>query len=243
MTQLAHDPTIQADGLTLADLKHVAPRSAKLNAAGHLEVAGVDLVELAQRVGTAIYVMDEAQIRSQLQEWQSALAKHWPNSMVAYAGKAFLCKAMCRLVDGEGAWLDVSSGGELAVALAAGFDPSRIIMHGNNKTDRELNEALDAGVGRIVVDSFEELNNLQCLARARDVQQQILLRIKPGVVADTHQHIATGGEDSKFGFGIADGWALKAIKLALLTPEATELCGLHFHIGSQIYALDSYEQA
>ena len=241
MAHLEHDPTAKPDGLSLADLAHVAPMNAGINDLGHMQVAGVDLVELATTQGTALYVMDEAHMRKQLQAYQSALAKTWPDHAVAYAGKAFVCKAMCRLVADEGAWLDVSSGGELAVALAADFPVDRVLVHGNNKTERELIEAIEAGVGRIVVDCFEELERIQRLAAERGVIQKIQLRIKPGVVADTHSHIITGSEDSKFGFGITDGWALHAVEQALAASNI-ELTGLHGHIGSQIFAFGAYEQ-
>jgi diaminopimelate decarboxylase len=216
--------------------------TAQLNTAGHMEVGGVDLVELAYQHGTALYVMDEAHLRHCLQSYRSELTANWPNSVVAYASKAFICKAMCKLVAEEGGWLEINSGGELAIALAAGFDASQTVMHGNNKTERELAEAIGAGVGRIVVDCFEELERIQQIAAERGLIQKIQLRIKPGVVAETHSHIITGAEDSKFGFGINDGWAEQAVQIALQSPNL-ELCGLHCHIGSQIFALDCYEQA
>ncbi|MCL2631706.1 MAG: diaminopimelate decarboxylase [Coriobacteriia bacterium] len=242
MAHLEHDPTLEPDGLTLADLAHVAPLGARVNAAGHMEVAGVDLVDLATAQGTALYVMDEAHIRAQLNAYQAALAECWPESAVAYAGKAFTCKAICRLLTEEGGWLDASSGGELAIALAAGFAAEQVIFHGNNKTEQELIEAIEAGIGRIVLDCFEEIERVQRLAADRGVVQKVLLRIKPGVVADTHSHIITGAEDSKFGFGISDGWAERATE-QVLEAANLELMGLHCHIGSQIFAIDVYQQA
>jgi len=241
MAHLEHDPNLLPDFLSLPDLAHVAPCTAGLNDAGHMTLAGVDLVELAHSQGTALYVMDEAHLRRQLNAYLSALRECWPNSAVAYASKAFICKAMCKLVQEEGGWLELNSGGELALALAAGFDVANTILHGNNKSERELGEAIDAGVGRIVADCFEELERIQRLAAERGKVQKIMLRIKPGVVADTHSHIITGGEDSKFGFGIADGWALHAVEQAIAASNI-DLVGLHFHIGSQIFALDAYEK-
>jgi len=242
MAHLDHDPDAQADLLSFADLTHIAPLTSQINAAGHLQIAGVDLVDLAHQEGTALYVMDEAHLRQQLRAYLDSLAETWPASAVAYAGKAFTCQAMVKLVEQEGGWMEVNSGGELAISLAAGFPAERIIMHGNNKTERELTEAIEAGVGRIVADCFEELERIQHLAAARELIQPIQLRIKPGVIADTHSHIITGGEDSKFGFGIADGWAEQAVQQALQS-ENIELKGLHFHIGSQIFAFDSYVDA
>jgi diaminopimelate decarboxylase len=241
MAHLAHDPNIEPDGLTLDDLAHVAPQNASLNGLGHMTVAGVDLVELAHKEGTALYVMDEAHMRSVIRSFSDALAANWPKYAVAYASKAFTCKAMCRLVESEGGWLELNSGGELALAMAAGFPIERTVLHGNNKTERELAEAIEAGVGRIAVDCFEEIGRIQRLAAMHRAVQKVFLRIKPGVVADTHSHIITGGEDSKFGFGIADGWALDAVERCIAAANI-ELVGLHFHIGSQIFALDSYVQ-
>ncbi|MCL1880450.1 MAG: diaminopimelate decarboxylase [Actinomycetia bacterium] len=242
MADLAHDPNARADGRHTLELGGVLPSHIGINAAGHLSLANVDLVDLAKLHGTALYVMDEAQIRCQLLAYESALASRWPDFEVAYAGKAFLCKAMCKLVAEEGGWLDVSSGGELACALAAGFDPSQIIAHGNNKTEHELGEAITAGIGRIACDSFEEIERIERLAAAAQRIQQVYLRVKPGVVADTHSHIQTGKQDSKFGFGLSDGWAAAAVEQAMNAGHI-ELAGLHFHIGSQIFAFDSYEKA
>ncbi|MDR3136479.1 MAG: diaminopimelate decarboxylase [Coriobacteriales bacterium] len=293
MVHLAHDPDIVADGLTTMDLGAVLPLTAQV-LDGHLHLGGVDCVTLAQEYGTALYVMDVAHIKGQLTAYQEALKTNLPLARVVYAGKAFICKAMCRLLAEQDCWLDVSSGGELALALAAGFDPAKIVMHGNNKSPRELQEALDAGVGLIVVDCFEELERLSQLCRhtpacmapdaqamAPDAQssssspqpaqiraasqgqvsgqdqpgglqaraasqgqaspQPILLRVKPGVVADTHEYIRTGAEDSKFGFGLADGQARQAVEKALADPNLA-LWGLHVHIGSQIYELDAYRE-
>ncbi|MCL2136488.1 MAG: diaminopimelate decarboxylase [Coriobacteriia bacterium] len=240
MAHLEHDPNKRPDRLRLDDLSHVAPMHASVNPSGHMTIADVDLVELASELGTALYVMDEAALRHQLRAYQDAFDQGWADYAVAYAAKAFICKAMCRLVDEEGGWLDVSSGGELAIALAADFPTERIIMHGNNKTERELVEAVTVGVGRIVVDCFEELQRLQQICEGQGLIQKIQLRIKPGVVPDTHSHIVTGNEDSKFGFGIADGWAMQAVALALAANNL-ELCGLHAHIGSQIFNYAAYD--
>jgi len=239
MAHLAHDPTKQPDGRTTLELGAVLPQTAAINEAGHLCVGGVDLVELAQSQGTALYIMDEEHIRTQLRRYRTSFATSGSNTQVVYAGKAFITRYMTQLVAEEGVWLDVSSGGELHVALAAGFSAAHIIAHGNNKTLHELTEAIEAGVGRIAVDSFEELERVNTLAAARSVVQPILIRIKPGIVADTHEFVVTGSEDSKFGFGIQDGTALQAV-LRAQQLASIDFKGLHVHIGSQIFSLDSF---
>jgi diaminopimelate decarboxylase len=232
---------IDPDFKTTMDLGAVLPQTAEVRD-GHLFIGGVDTIKLVKEYGTALYVMDELHIRTQLRNYLEWTRYHWKNVDVVYAGKAFISAAMCRLVQEEGCYLDVSSGGELALALAAGFSAERIVSHGNNKTPQELIEAIEAGVGRIVVDSFEELERVDLLARERGRKQPVLIRVTPGVVADTHRYIQTGSEDSKFGFGLKDGLALSAVKRALNLP-GLELMGLHMHIGSQIFALNSYAKA
>jgi len=209
---------------------------------GDLYIGDVDMVDLAREVGTAVYVMDEAHIREQLLEYRKEMSFHWDDVEVIYAGKAFLSKAMAHLVARTGCGLDVSSGGELAIALAADFPPQRIYAHGNNKTPAELTECIEAGIGHIVVDSLEELERISALASERGIEQTVLLRITPGVKADTHDYITTGAEDSKFGFGLNQGLALHAVERALELP-AIKYGGLHMHIGSQIYALHSFAAA
>jgi len=226
---------------TAADLMSVLPSSASVQD-GRLFVGGVDMVELAREAGTALYVMDEDHIRHQLREYVKWTTYHWEDVDVIYAGKAFMSLAMCRIVAEEGCCLDVSSGGELAFALRAGFPMERIYVHGNNKTPVELAECLEAGVGCIVVDSFEEMERLSAMAHERGVRQRILIRVTPGIHADTHTFIQTGQEDSKFGFGMNEGLAMRAIKRALELP-GIDLAGLHMHIGSQIFALQSFTRA
>ncbi|MDR2196464.1 MAG: diaminopimelate decarboxylase [Coriobacteriales bacterium] len=241
MAHIAHNPDARPDYKTTVELGAVLPQTAEVRD-GHLYIGGLDTVALAQEYGTALYVMDETHIRTQLRNFLEWTRYHWKDVDVAFAGKAFLCRAMCQLVAEEGCYLDVASGGELACALAAGFPPEHILAHGNNKTIRELTEAIDAGVGRIVVDSFEELARVNALATERAQSQAVLIRVTPGIVADTHAYIQTGGEDSKFGFGLANGLALRAITEAL-ELDGIELVGLHMHIGSQIFALNSYAKA
>jgi len=233
--------TAQPDFKTAADLQGVLPASAEI-IDGHLHIAGVNMAKLAREVGTALYVMDETHIRQQLRDYLTWMSYHWQDVDVIYAGKAFLSKAMARLVAEENCSLDVSSGGELAIALAAGFPPERIYSHGNNKTEIELIECIEAGVGHIVVDSFEELDRISKLASARGVEQAVLLRVTPGIAADTHDYIMTGAEDSKFGFGLREGLALQAVQRAV-DASGIKYDGLHMHIGSQIYALQSFAAA
>jgi diaminopimelate decarboxylase len=239
MAHLAHDPHKKPDGRTARDLGKVLPHTACVNSSGNLELGGVDLVDLAKSQGTALYVMDEEHIRVQLRRYRAALNQNGVVAEVAFAGKAFLARYMAALVNEEQAWLDVSGGGELYIALSAGFPAEHIVVHGNNKTVRELSEAIEAGAGRIVVDSALELERVNELAAERGVVQPIFLRVKPGVVADTHEFIQTGAEDSKFGFGLADNTAQEAAKRAAELPHV-DLKGLHVHIGSQIFALSSF---
>lgn len=198
----------------------------------------VDLDALAREYGTPLFLYDEDALRAKAREYVAAFG---PDS-VAYAGKAFLCTAMVRLADEEGLHLDVATGGELHVALRAGFPPARIVFHGNNKSDEELRTALREGVGRIVADSHDELGRLERLAADGDVVPRVLVRVTPGVEAHTHEYIETGTEASKFGFTVSGGVARDAV-LRVATSAQLELAGLHCHIGSQIYVLDSYARA
>lgn len=209
---------------------------------GHLWIGGVDTVELAREAGTALYVMDEATIRLRLAEYIKWTRYHWPEVDVVYAGKAFMSLAMLRIVAEEGCCLDVSSGGELAYARRAGFPMENVYVHGNNKTPGELIECLEAGAGRVVVDNLEEMERLSSLAVERGMTQKVLVRVTPGVAADTHDFIMTGAEDSKFGFGLNQGLAMEAVKKAVALP-GLDFDGLHMHIGSQIFALHSFAKA
>ena len=200
----------------------------------HFLWGGVDCVELARNFGTPLYVMDESLIRARCVEIRSDFLNRWPNTSACYAGKAFLTTAMARIVEQEGLGLDVVSGGELHVALAAGFPPSRIELHGNAKTERELRAALDYGVGRIVVDGRMELEVLAEMAQETGKRADILLRVSPGVNPHTHAHITTGHKGSKFGLPVEGELLTKAVEYALSRKEFS-LRGFHFHIGSQIF--------
>ena len=198
----------------------------------------LDLESLAREYGTPLFVYDEDDLRRRCREYTA----HFGDDNVAYASKAFLCTAMTHLVHEEGLHLDVATGGELHVGLRAGFPPDRMILHGNNKSEDELVAALDAGVGRIVADSFDELDRLERLAAERGVVPRVLVRVTPGVEAHTHVFIETGTEESKFGFTVTEGIALAAATRVAASPVLA-LVGLHSHIGSQIYVLESYRRA
>ena len=213
------------------------PASATVDEQGRVAIAGVDLVSIAERFGTPAYVYDEADIRARCRAYRAEFGDG-----VAYASKAFLCVAMARLVAEEGLHLDVATGGELSVALAAGFPPDRIVFHGNNKSTAELRAALDAGVGRIAVDSTDELERLETLVRAGAPAPRVHIRVTPGVEAHTHEFIETGTEDSKFGFGLDSGEALAAVQ-RVVGRGLLRFAGVHCHIGSQVFRLDSFERA
>jgi diaminopimelate decarboxylase len=214
--------------------------TARKNAEGALEVGGVDLRELAREHGTPAYVLDEADFRSRARAFREAFADY----DVYYAGKAFLCTAVARWVAEEGLSLDVCSGGELTVALRAGVDPARIGFHGNNKTDAELRRAVEVGVGRVIVDSFHEIERLErLLADERPAEAVgVLVRVTAGVEAHTHEYIATAHEDQKFGFSISAGDAAEAARRVEAVGGLT-LLGLHSHIGSQIFDTSGFEVA
>jgi diaminopimelate decarboxylase len=225
---------------TPADLAELTPgvwsRSVARGPHGALTVAGVDLRDLAREVGTPAYVMDEDDFRARARAWREAFA----GADVYYAGKAFLCTAVARWVQQEGLSLDVCTGGELETALRAGFPAERIGVHGNNKSPTELAAALDAGVGRIIVDSLVEIDRLAELAAARGVRAGVLVRITVGVEAHTHEFIATAHEDQKFGFSVATGAAMDAVRRVLAAPSL-HLLGVHSHIGSQIFDTAGFE--
>ena len=213
------------------------PDTASISADGRLRIGGCDLVDLAGEYGTPLFVYDEAHLRARCREAVAAFGDG-----VAYASKAFLCGAMARLVHEEGMHLDVATGGELFVARRAGVPADRLVMHGNNKSGAELAMALDEGVGRIVVDSFDELDRLDAIATATGSRPRVLLRITPGVEAHTHEFIATGQDDSKFGFTASSGLATAAVERAVAS-DSVELVGLHAHIGSQVFEVEAFARA
>jgi diaminopimelate decarboxylase len=214
----------------------------RINRKGHLEIGGCDVVDLAAEFGTPLYIFDEWEIRKNCRSYVQAFKKYYPNSETIYAGKTFLTTAMCKIIEEEGLGLDVVSGGELYTALKAGFPANRIYFHGNNKTPEEIILALDNGVGRIIVDNFVELRMLNQICQEKNVNAKIMIRVTPGIKPQTHSYIQTGQLDSKFGFGLSNGQALAAVKEILKMPNLS-LMGLHCHIGSQIFSMESYRVA
>lgn len=213
-----------------------------INKKGHLEIGGCDTVELVREFGTPLYVMDEELIRENCHAYYSAFTGTYPNSEAVFASKAFLTMGMCNIVESEGLGLDVVSGGELHTALKAKFPAEKIYFHGNNKTPDEMGMALDAMIGRFVVDNLYEMELLNELAGTRHTKAQILIRITPGIEAHTHEYIQTGQIDSKFGLVMSNGQAMEGIKKAL-TMKNLIFKGIHCHIGSQIFELESYQHA
>jgi diaminopimelate decarboxylase len=217
----------------------VWPRNAYRAPDGVVRIAGVDVRELAAAYGTPLFIVDEADFKSRCAEYAEAFDDP---ALVHYAAKAFLCTEVARWVAGQGLSMDVASGGELAVALRAGFPPERITFHGNNKSVAELEAAVEAGVGTVVLDSFYEIARLADVATRREVVQDVLVRVTVGVEAHTHEFIATAHEDQKFGFSLAAGDAAEAVRRAL-NASSLKLVGLHSHIGSQIFDADGFEVA
>ena len=205
---------------------------------GVLTVAGLSVIDIARQVGTPVYVVDEADLRTRARAFAQAF-EGWD---VYYAAKSFLCTTVARWVIEEGLGIDVCTGGELAVVQRAGVDLRRVGLHGNNKSDEELRYALTAGVGRIIIDSFDEISRLSALAERFQVRPRVMVRATTGVEAHTHEYIATAHEDQKFGFSIAGGSALEAL-IACQQDGWLDLIGIHSHIGSQIFDAEGFEVA
>lgn len=214
---------------------YLLPDSAKIDEAGGLMLGGCSVLSLASEFGTPLFIYDEDHLRARCREAVAAFGR----GHVVYATKAFLCKAMARLVYEEGLLLDVATGGELYVALQAGVPAERCVFHGNNKSLAELRMALHEGVRHINVDSFDELDRLDQLFTEGAPRARVQLRITPGIHAHTHEFIATGQDDSKFGFNLANGDALRAVERAR-SSRSMELIGLHCHIGSNVFAAESF---
>ena len=214
-----------------------------LNEKGHLTIGGADAVELAQRFGTPAYILDENVIRANCRRYREAAIREFgPDALPLYASKALCFKGIYEIAAQEGMGVDCVSGGELYTARAAGFPAERIYFHGNNKTERDIRDAMDMGVGRFVVDNHEELDAVSEEACRRGIKQGILLRITPGIDPHTHKAIVTGNVDSKFGSAISTGQAMEIVKAAI-AAEGVELIGLHCHIGSQIFDIEPFADA
>jgi diaminopimelate decarboxylase len=213
----------------------VYPSGSRLNERGRLEIGGCDVLELAAEFGTPSYVYAEDDLRARARATVAAFAERTDDFEVVYASKALSCTAALRIFAEEGLSCDVASGGELHLALGAGFDPERIYMHGNNKTEAELELALASGVGHVIVDSHDEIDRLERVAAGRP--QRVLVRVTPGIRPDTHDKIATGQEDSKFGVPMA----MLPDALSRCAAAGLEVRGLHAHIGSQVFELDVYD--
>jgi diaminopimelate decarboxylase len=218
------------------------PLTAEVSKQGHLVIGGCDVVDLANEFGTPLYLFDESTLRHKCREFKEEFCKYYPDTLVIYASKAVLNRALALIFKEEGLGLDVVSGGELSIAHSVDFPLDKVYFHGNNKTPEELNLALDLGVGRIVVDNFYELELLNRLAGERGMRQNILLRLTPGVDPHTHQYTTTGTIESKFGFPLATGQAEEAVNQAL-SASNLNLLGLHFHLGSPVPEIQPYELA
>jgi diaminopimelate decarboxylase len=214
----------------------------RINAQGHLEIGGCDAVQLAKEFGTPLYVIDEAALRANCRAYRAAFESRYPKNEIYFASKALLTLAIAAIVDQEGLGMDVASLGELYTALQAGFPAERISLHGNNKSKEELETALEARVGLIILDNFYELELLSQLLEAHKAEAAVLVRATPGVDPKTHRLIRTGQADTKFGFNISDGSALEAVRRVLRTPQL-RFRGLHCHVGSQLLDVETHVEA
>lgn len=229
-------PHVSAPPVDFAALDPTVWPSTAERVDGVLTLGGVAVTQLAEQHQTPVFILDEHDFRTRARAYVTAFSgvAGRPDGEVSYASKALLCRGVARWVAEEGLGIDVCSGGELTVALAAGFPPERITLHGNNKSVAELAQALEAGVGRIVLDSFYEIERLVELAGRHHIRPKVLIRVTVGVEAHTHEFVATAHEDQKFGFSLSSGAAARAVE-AVLRSDALELLGLHSHIGSQIF--------
>lgn len=218
------------------------PASATRNSQGELSVGEITVTELANQYGTPLYVFDEADVRKRARDYVTAFTVSDIETSVHYAGKAFLTTKVAQWVNQEGLGIDVASAGELEVALRAGIHPNQIVMHGNNKSVKDLARAVEVGVGRVVIDSLIEIERLNAVAASAGIVQQVLLRLTVGVEAHTHEAISTAHEDQKFGLSVASGMAMTAVD-NVLECDSLSLAGLHSHIGSQIFDATGFELA
>ena len=222
--------------------QNVFPDTARVNAQGQLVIGGCNTLELAEEYGTPVYVFDEATLRNRCRSFVQEFGRRSPGAQVLYASKAYINPALARIFAEEGLGLDVVSGGELAIAQGADFPLERVYFHGNNKTPEELTYAVAQRIGRVVVDSFHEMDLLDRIAADAGTVQDILIRVSPGIDPHTHAYTTTGITDSKFGFSIQTGHAAEAVRKALAASHL-KLRGLHFHLGSPIFELEPYQAA
>jgi diaminopimelate decarboxylase len=228
--------------MTTVPQAKVFPISTQVNDRDHLVIGGCDLVDLVAEFGSPLYVYDEATLKAQAEAFTTAFQSRHPQSKVLYASKAFINIGLARMLSAQGLGFDIVSGGELAILRAAGVPAADVYFHGNNKTPQELRDAVDWGIGQIVVDSFYELDLLNKLSGEAGRKQTVLVRVSPSIDPHTHLLTTTGVLDSKFGFPIETGQAKEAITLALAS-EHLDLKGIHFHLGSPIFELEPYEEA
>jgi diaminopimelate decarboxylase len=228
---------VTADLAAAADLLGLFPPGSTVDPDGELAVGGCRLADLAARWGTPLYVIEEGAVRAQVRRFRHAIEARWGSARMVFASKAFPCTAMYRLMADEGIGVDVAGAGELAMALAGGVDPARIVLHGNAKTEAELRMAFDAGVGLIVIDNEDDIDRLEAMAGS---EQPVLIRVIPGVRPDTYEAVATGQLGSKFGLPLP---AARGAIARLRRSDRLRLDGVHMHIGSQILSAEPYAQA
>ena len=218
------------------------PASATRNTAGEITIGGLSVTEIVAEYGTPVFIFDEADVRKRARDYVAAFKVNDIETSVHYAGKAFMTTKIAQWVNEEGLGIDVASVGELEVALRAGIDPAQIVMHGNNKSVKDLERAVEVGIGRVVIDSLIEIERLNSIAASAGIVQQVLLRLTVGVEAHTHEAISTAHEDQKFGLSVASGMAMAAVD-NVMESDALSLAGLHSHIGSQIFDATGFELA
>jgi diaminopimelate decarboxylase len=224
------------------EMSMLLPDTAAANDQGHLVVGGCDVAALADEFGTPLYIFDEATLRRTCTDYRNEFSRCCGDTLVIYAAKVFLCRALAIVIKEEGLGIDVVSGGELAIARSVDFPAEKVYFHGNNKLREEIELAISWGVGRIVVDNIDELSQVNEVAREAGITQRIMLRLTPGIDAHTHQHITTGVIDSKFGLSITSGHAEEAAAKSL-SASNLDLIGLHVHLGSLIFSVEPYQQA
>ena len=230
---MANDPVMSSSPIPF----DLLPDGSTANAEGALEIGGVSVAQLAEQFGTPLFVYDEDHLRSRAREAVAA----FPGG-AAYASKAFMCKAMARLAHEEGMLIDVATAGEMFVALAAGVPAARLVFHGNNKAPAEIDFALERGIGRVVIDNFDEMDRIEERVAAGATRPKVLIRLNPGIEVHTNEKVATGVEDSKFGFSLSSGAAERAVQRAAQS-EHLDLVGTHMHIGSQVFSADNFGDA